>query len=96
MWGRMHQVTMNNARKVVESFVLDNFRTGDSDVNISDETSFIETGLVDSMRVLELVDFLENRFQITVLDSELVPENLDSIGNICRYLETKGKVLSDP
>ena len=87
---------MNSTRQVIESFVLDNFRTGESDVNISDETSFIETGLVDSMRVLELVDFLENRFQITVLDSELVPENLDSIGNICRYLESKGTLESDP
>jgi acyl carrier protein len=88
-------VKIDNARTVIGSFISETFKTDTSEVEVNDNTSFIDAGLVDSMRVLELVDFLESRFRITVLDSELVPENLDSISNICRYLETKGIPLSD-
>ena len=83
-------VAINNVRAVIKSFVTESFRTGSPDMQIDENTSFLDSGLIDSMRVLELVDCLENRFGITVKDSELVPENLDSIRNICRYLESKG------
>ncbi len=81
---------MNNIRGLVTSFVVNTFQTGSTDVQVNDDTSLLESGLVDSMRVLELVDFLEERFGITVENSELVPENLDSIRNISAYLESKG------
>jgi acyl carrier protein len=59
-------------------------------VRIDEGTSFLDTGLIDSTGVLELVDFLEEQFGIAVEDSELVPENLDSISNLSRYLVSKG------
>lgn len=62
--------------------------------DLKDSTSFLDTGLIDSTGVLELVDFLEERFGITVEDSELVPENLDSLDNLCRYLEKKVSPLA--
>jgi acyl carrier protein len=53
------------------------------------EESFFESGIMDSMGVLELIAFLESRFGIQVSDDELVPANLDSIANVCRFLERK-------
>ena len=44
---------------------------------------------MDSTGVLELVFFLETTFGISVDDAEMVPENLDSIGAMARYIETK-------
>ena len=77
-------------RDIVKSFVLDTFPTGSSEIRIEEHTSFLESGLIDSMGVLELVDFLEDQFGVAFGDDELVPENLDSIRNICRYLKSKG------
>jgi len=70
--------------------MLETFPAASLSVNLDDSTSFLDTGLIDSTGVLELVDFLEEQFDISVEDSELVPENLDSIDNLSRYLEVKG------
>jgi len=81
---------MEDVRKIIRTFIVDAFQAGSAEVQIDENTSFLETGLVDSMRVLELVDFLEERFGIRVENSELVPQNLDSIRNIAEYLLVKG------
>ena len=86
---------MTNARHIIESFVMRTFPADSPEVRIGYETSFVDSGIMDSMRVLELVEFLEGQFGITVEDSELVPENLDSIRNICRYLGSKGVSTTD-
>jgi acyl carrier protein len=81
---------MTVARDIIESFVTKAFPTDSSVARIAYDTSFVDSGIMDSMRVLELVEFLEGQFGIRVEDYELVPENLDSIRNICGYLEAKG------
>ena len=80
---------MESTRATVRSFIESSFLPGSPVMRIDDSTSFLDTGLIDSAGVLELVDFLEEQFGITVEDEELVPKNLDSISNICRYLESK-------
>lgn len=84
----------NDARGLIRAFIVEHFPAASSGIEINDDTSFLESGLIDSMGVLELVDFLEDRFQIAVEDSELVPENLDSIRSICTYLESKNGATS--
>ena len=81
---------MESTKNILISFIQDSFLPGSPGVRLDEGTSFLDTGLIDSTGILELVDFLEEQFDIAVEDSELVPENLDSIGNLCRYLELKG------
>ena len=51
--------------------------------------SLLETGILDSTGVLELIEFLEGEFHIRVTDTETVPENLGSIAAITRYVLAK-------
>lgn len=46
-------------------------------------------GVIDSTGVLELVSYLEERFGIKVEDEEMIPDNLESIRNVARYVEKK-------
>jgi len=46
-------------------------------------------GVIDSTGVLELVDFLEERYEIKVEDEEVIPDNLDSVKNIATYVARK-------
>lgn len=81
---------MTDATKdAIRTFIIDNFLFGDASQVVADETSLIDNGLVDSTGVLELVFFLEITFGITVDDTEMLPDNLDSIGAMARYIETK-------
>ena len=54
-----------------------------------DSDSFFEQGIIDSTGVLELIAFLENKFGIEIKDEELIPENLDSINNLSRFVQDK-------
>jgi acyl carrier protein len=73
---------------VIRQFIVENFIFGE-DGNLKEETSFLESGIIDSTGILELVSFLEEKFGISVADEELVPENLDSIANVVAYLGRK-------
>ena len=79
---------MSDNKSKVRAFIIENFLFGNDD-GLKDETSFLEEGIIDSTGVLELVNFLEEDFEITIDDEELIPENLDSINNVTSYLEKK-------
>jgi acyl carrier protein len=53
------------------------------------DTSLLDQGIIDSTGVLEVIGFIEETFGITVEDSELLPENLDSIERIAQYVIRK-------
>ena len=79
---------MTNHLGAIREFVVGNFLFGEEG-KLGDDTSFLESGIIDSTGLLELVGFLEERFGIRVADEELVPENLDSLSNISAYLAGK-------
>ena len=78
----------------VRSFIVDNFLFGDDD-GLDDQISFLDSGIVDSMGILEIVNFINEEFQVTVADIELLPENLDSIDNIANYLSNKLQAVAN-
>lgn len=80
---------MSGIETDVRHFVIENFLYGRDDVPIASDASFTEEGVIDSTGVLELVGFLERHFGIRVDETDLVPENLDSIGGIVRYVESR-------
>lgn len=79
---------MSEMQNKIKAFIVDNFLFGNAE-GLSDDTSFLEEGIIDSTGVLELITFLEEEFDISVEDDELIPENLDSINNICTFLQDK-------
>ena len=56
---------------------------------LSNATSLLETGVLDSLSLLKLVVFVQERFGITMDDVDLVPENFDSVDAICTYLRSR-------
>jgi acyl carrier protein len=73
----------------IKDFVVTNFLFGQQGAGLADDQSFLESGVIDSTGVLELVAFLEQRYGIAVADRELLPENLDSVQNVSRFVARK-------
>ena len=73
-------------RTTIRQFVIDNFLMGDTLSMLTDGESFVATGTVDSIGILEVTDFLETIFALQVDDRDLVPENLDSVNNLTHYV----------
>lgn len=72
----------------IHAFVVENFFVPE-EAALDENTSLITAGIVDSTGVLELVDFVEKRFQVRIADHEMLPENLDSIARIVKLVQGK-------
>jgi acyl carrier protein len=70
----------------LRQFVIDSFMFGKPYEGFADDDSFIERGIIDSTAVMELVAFLEERYQIKLQDQDLIPDNLDSINGLARFV----------
>ncbi len=77
-----------NYLNTIKEYVIENFLFGDNG-QLTKETSFLESGIIDSTGILELVSFLEETYEIVIEDEELIPENLDSLNNINSFLKNK-------
>ena len=81
---------MADVKQEIVKFIEENFVMGRKNITLDPEKSLIESGIMDSTGVLELVMFLEERYNIKIEDEELVPENLDTINNLVAFLQKKG------
>jgi acyl carrier protein len=73
----------------VREFIKDNFMYRDDREDLADTESLLDAGLIDSTGILELVAFIETEFSIQMADADIVPDNLDSVETIVRYVEGK-------
>ena len=86
----MKVAVMNEAdiRKKLREFIKNNCLLG-NDSNLTDDDSFMGKGIVDSTGILEVVSFVEENFGFKLPDEDLMPENLDSINNLVKYVTAR-------
>ncbi len=73
-------------RETVKQYIVENFLFGDASPLESDSMSLLDEGIIDSVGVMELVAFLEQDFELSIADEDLIPENLDSVDNLVAYI----------
>ena len=75
--------------EMVRDFVKLNFYLSEKNSQIDPDVSLMETGIIDSTGILELIDFLEEKFDIKIENEDISPQNLDSLRNISAFVERK-------
>jgi acyl carrier protein len=75
--------------KVINDYISRELVQDPTLLPLADETSLMESGILDSLSLLRLVVFLEERFGITVGDADLLPDNFASVSAICAYLRAR-------
>ncbi len=73
-------------KETVRQYIIDNFLFGDVSPLESDSMSLLDGGIIDSVGVMELVAFLEQDFDLSIADEDLIPENLDSVDNLTAFI----------
>ncbi len=84
-----------NVQQRIRQFILENFYVSDP-AELADDASLIQGGWVDSTGMLEVITFLEEEFGIQIADTEMLPENLDSIQRIAVFVARKRAASSKP
>ncbi|UCC99522.1 MAG: acyl carrier protein [Phycisphaerales bacterium] len=77
-----------NVTHEIRRFIVENILFGDEN-GLDETTSFEANGILDSLGMVELITFVEDRFGIEIEDTEIAPENLDSVQRIAELVERK-------
>ncbi len=74
-------------RDDIKQFIRDSFLVDD----VADDESFLASGIIDSLGVVQLVSFVESRYGLKVPDTDLVPENFDSVSKLVAYVDRRSR-----
>ena len=80
---------MEKKRSVLRKFILENYLYTEDERALKDDDSFLDSGILDSMGILEVIDLLNEVFSIEVEDDEMIPDNLDSINDLLAFIKKK-------
>jgi acyl carrier protein len=78
----------NQLRDQIRSFILNRFPLARKH-NFDYKTPLLDTGLLDSLGILDVVEFVEQQFGIPLSDDDLVPENFQTVERLSTFLAKK-------
>lgn len=73
----------------IKQYIAKNILFSDNGFTYSDDASFLEEGIVDSLGIMDLVLFIEQNFGLSVDDEDLIPDNFDSVNKLARYIQRR-------
>jgi acyl carrier protein len=76
-------------RSVIAGYIRENFLYARPDFQLGDDDRLLDEGIVDSMGAVELVAFLEDRFEISIPDDEIVEDDFSTIAAIAGFVIRK-------
>jgi acyl carrier protein len=85
---KRRSMTGNHSTIKIREFILEKFPLARKQ-QLKDSDALLESGILDSLGVLDLVHFIEREFSITIADEELVPENFQTIDRIAAFIGNK-------
>lgn len=77
------------------AYITENFLYMRRDFQLSETDSLLETGIIDSMGVMEVIAFIESEFGIEVGDEDVTEANLGSIRAISRYVVARAEAAAE-
>ena len=71
----------------IRHYILENLMFTDDESRLANDASLLDRGVIDSTGVLEIVMFLEEEFALKIKDSEMLPENFDSVEKLVAFVQ---------
>lgn len=81
------QIEPAQIEHAVRHYILENLMFSDDISKLPLDMSLLGSGTVDSNAVLEIVMFLEECYGVEIKDSQMLPENFDSVAKISSFVQ---------
>lgn len=78
-------------KSMIREFMLEEFKISGFHENFGDDESLIDSQILDSLSILQLISFMDEKFNIFPAEGELDPEKIDSVNQIADYIFKKLK-----
>jgi acyl carrier protein len=79
---------VNDTRTKLLGFIQRELAQGRSGIDV-ERDSLVESGVIDSLGIMKLVDYIEREFRVKIGDEDLVPENFETLDDITKLLAAK-------
>lgn len=79
----------------IENFIVNEIMLRDQSTRIDPDESLLNSGVLDSLALLRLIAFVEDQFNLPIQDSEVVPENFETINEITEFIKLKKSMDPD-
>ncbi len=73
----------------VRAYVEEHFLRSSGGGSVSNDDSLLESGILDSAGIFELVVFLEKEFGVTISDEDIIVDNFENITCITKFVQGK-------
>ena len=80
---------MADVESTIKQFIVHEILLEEDESILQLTNPLLETGIVDSLGITNLVMFIEEEFNVSIPLEHLVPENFETIQAISKYLETR-------
>jgi acyl carrier protein len=78
-----------NIKAILEQFIVNDLLVGNGQGEIGPDTSLISSGILDSLSLIRLINFVEDNFNLVVEDEDVVPDNFETINALGALIATK-------
>jgi len=90
--------TSESIEKPIRDFIARNLLFSGQGFPYSDDASLLEEGIIDSLGIMELVEFAQKTFEVTISQHEVIPEHFDSVSKLAAFVRGKlqARTPADP
>jgi acyl carrier protein len=82
-------------RDLIREFIKKNLAKKQEHLEITDRDNIIANGIIDSLGIIKMIHFLEDRFSVSLRDEDITPDNFESIESISAFLERTSNSTSE-
>lgn len=79
---------LNDILTSTRAFVFENYLYARPDYPLGPNDSLLSNGVIDSMGVIEMVDFIRDQFGVDVRDEDITEENFGTLTSIAAYVQS--------
>jgi acyl carrier protein len=83
------EINMNSIQDQLKNYILSEFMYEDNKKSLEPEDDLLSQGVIDSMGILQIVNFMEEKFGISVIDEEIIPENFRTLNALTNFVVRK-------
>jgi acyl carrier protein len=88
----MKSFTLNiSMQKIIIEYIEKELLSGQSDLQLSADEDILTTGLIDSIGIMSLITFLEEKFSVTIPAEDMTIENFLTVETIETYIQSLKK-----
>jgi acyl carrier protein len=72
--------------QTIRDYVNQEILAGQEVLPVKDDTELVESGILDSLSILRLVLFIEEKYSLKIAPEDVIRENFETVEAICRYV----------